>query len=178
MENNQRRIIDVLLASRIVKRRPELVISEGVARFWSKVEKTGAQGCWLWTGSRTGGKKGARWYGQFSIGRSRVYAHRYSYELAHGDVPAGLWVLHKCDVPACVNPDHLFLGTHLDNMRDAASKGRLHVARPNRRKVTDTDIAEMFTLRASGLTLAHIADRFNVSKTYVSLVLNGKRRAA
>ena len=100
-------------------------------RFWSKVKKV-AGGCWEWAAYRnvdTG-------YGQFmwaaKYGRNRpVNAHRVAWELTHGD-PGDLFVLHKCDNPPCVNPDHLFIGTQLDNMRDAARKGRLSV--PHSRK--------------------------------------------
>lgn len=82
-------------------------------------------GCWLWTGARKPTGYG-HLYGKLAGG----YAHRYSWELANGTkIPKGLCVCHKCDVPACVNPDHLFLGTHRDNIRDAIAKGR-HIASP------------------------------------------------
>lgn len=86
-------------------------------RFWALVEKTDS--CWLWTGST--------WdhgYGEFKVLGERVLAHRYSYELANGPIPDARLVCHKCDVPLCVRPDHLFLGTAGDNNRDAAAKGR------------------------------------------------------
>ena len=92
-----------------------------VDRFWCKVEKTDA--CWLWTGSKRHKGYGAFVYkknGQVIQGR----AHRYSYELHKGEIPAGLFVLHRCDIPACVNPEHLFLGTNRDNVEDMVSKGR------------------------------------------------------
>lgn len=88
-------------------------------RFWSKVLKTPT--CWLWQGKkfpRTG-------YGQFTIRRKTVLAHRTAHELAIGPIPAGMLVCHRCDVRDCVRPDHLFLGTYSDNMRDASSKMRL-----------------------------------------------------
>ena len=86
-------------------------------RFWMKVEKS--DGCWLWKGVFDGVG-----YGQLGFNYKHVEAHRLSWEIHHGQIPEGAWVLHKCDVRACVRPDHLFLGTHQDNVDDAVSKGR------------------------------------------------------
>ena len=84
-------------------------------RFWKYVNKT--EDCWLWTGAQRGK------YGAINLGRSRTcYTHRFSWEMFSGPVPIDLWVLHKCDVPLCVRPDHLFLGTALDNNRDRLKK--------------------------------------------------------
>jgi hypothetical protein len=88
-------------------------------RFWEKVEKT--DGCWLWTGVVKG------WYGRIRRGRAAdgdVGAHRFSYELHCGPIPSGMFVCHRCDNPRCVNPDHLFVGTQRDNMRDKIKKHR------------------------------------------------------
>lgn len=98
-------------------------------RFWSKVDKNGpiashAPGlgqCWIWTGSTSEG------YGQINVGGGdgrHDWAHRVSWEIHHGPIPDGLWVLHRCDNPSCVRPDHLFLGTVADNNRDMIAKGR------------------------------------------------------
>jgi hypothetical protein len=93
-------------------------------RFWSKVLKT--ETCWLWQAQRN--NKG---YGCLAVYRSDkgrhwpTYAHRLSWTLTNGPIPDELNVLHRCDTPACVNPDHLFLGTQCDNMRDCVNKGRM-----------------------------------------------------
>lgn len=87
-------------------------------RFWERVSKQD-NGCWLWTGHTN-----PRGYGVIAVNGTMWLAHRYSYQLHTGSIPDKLFVCHKCDVPSCVNPDHLFLGTHQDNMDDMAAKGR------------------------------------------------------
>lgn len=98
------------------------------ARYWAKVAKDGPTlvpelgRCWRWTASTT-----SFGYGQLNPGwrnAAPVRAHRVSWEIHNGPIPAGLDVLHRCDNPPCSNPDHLFLGTALDNMRDMIAKGR------------------------------------------------------
>lgn len=87
-------------------------------RFWSKVDRSGD--CWTWTASRT-----RHGYGRIGLGHDRVEtAHRVSWMLANGPIPEGVFVCHRCDNPPCVRPDHLFLGTALDNIRDMIAKGR------------------------------------------------------
>lgn len=76
-------------------------------------------GCWNWTKSRT-----PEGYGHLHIHCKYWYAHRFSWVLHYGNIPEHLHVLHKCDNPGCVNPEHLFLGTHQDNMHDRDLKGR------------------------------------------------------
>ncbi|RZJ86864.1 MAG: HNH endonuclease [Hymenobacter sp.] len=92
-------------------------------RFWPKVDKSVGQGpageCWQWQG--TIDKCG---YGRFRIDGRLDGAHRISYYLTHGPLPAGANILHKCDNPRCVNPAHLSVGTHRDNMQDKSAKGR------------------------------------------------------
>jgi hypothetical protein len=86
-------------------------------RFWSKVDTDGE--CWLWTGAlnRCG-------YGEVRAFAKKQSAHRVAWEITNGSIPEAQHVLHRCDTPACVNPDHLFLGSHTDNMRDMSRKGR------------------------------------------------------
>lgn len=93
-----------------------MLSEEAMLRFWSKVQKS--DGCWLWTGAVQGG------YGGFTDRQCKLYAHRVSWEESNGSIPSGLKVLHTCDVPLCVNPEHLFLGTSKDNTQDMVQKGR------------------------------------------------------
>lgn len=86
-------------------------------RFFDKVNKTDS--CWLWTGSLT-----SRGYGSIGVDGKNVSAHRLSYMLFNGDIPDGFVVCHSCDVPACVNPEHLWVGTASDNMKDMVAKNR------------------------------------------------------
>jgi hypothetical protein len=87
-------------------------------RFWSYVNKSGD--CWLWMGA-----KQASGHGVMSIGkRGHVRVHRFSWQIHKGEIPSGLCVCHHCDIPNCVNPDHLFLGTLSENIRDMLRKRR------------------------------------------------------
>lgn len=100
-------------------------------KFWSRVDKRGPDECWPWTGGRNtdGYGKAPRATGSRPIGRGYTAAHRVSWAIHFGPVPDGLWVLHHCDNPPCVNPAHLWLGTNLDNIRDRDAKGRSAASR-------------------------------------------------
>lgn len=98
-------------------------------RFWEKVDKTNS--CWNWIGSflkKTG-------HGQFQTENGMDYAHRFSWKLHFGEIPKGMFVLHKCDNGKCVNPNHLFLGTQKDNMVDMTQKGRNFGMKLNKKEV-------------------------------------------
>ena len=134
-------------------------------RFWSKVEKT--DGCWGWQGQRN--HKG---YGEISINNRWFKAHRYSWALHFGEIPAGRQVCHTCDNRACVRPDHLFVGTNSDNQRDAAKKGRAPSS-----KISAQDVRSIRGLLDLRVRMSEIAFRFGVSVAAVQRIKSRKAYA-
>lgn len=135
-------------------------------------------GCWLWTGKLT--RKG---YGRIASGSKKSgnltikLAHRTSWEVYFGTVPDGLLVCHRCDTPACVNPDHLFLGTNAENMADMVSKGRqarLGGETCARAKLTSDQVDEIRKARAVGASTRALASRYGVSRGNIQFICNGK----
>lgn len=112
-------------------------------------------GCFLWTGAVT--RFG---HGTFHIKRKTVSAHRTAYERAYGPIPNGLYVLHKCDVRCCVNPEHLWLGTQADNLKDMARKGRSLRGEKNRSAKLTEAIVQL--IRASDEPYRILAERYSV----------------
>lgn len=150
-------------------------------RFWPKVDKNGPNGCWIWTAATDGNGYGNLGRGRGGDGCEK--AHRVSYMLANGSIPDGMFVLHRCDNKLCVNPDHLFHGTHLDNMRDMTEKGRgrgnFHSGEAHGTCVlSSVDVATIRSMRASGSLLREIAWRFSISMAHVSAICRGKSRRA
>lgn len=156
-------------------------------RFWNKVAKS--EGCWEWTASRS-----AWGYGKFGLGgrgKGWVFTHRFSYEIANGFIPQGFDVLHKCDNPPCVRPDHLFLGKDAENHADMVSKGRSNFGeRHPLAKLTGEQVLEIRTLgksiprgrgRNSGggrasedrLTYKKLGEMFGISGITVGDILRG-----
>ena len=101
---------------------------DDIARFWSKVDKKSLDECWHWKGKARCGK--SKLYGQLWLDGKNATPHRASYEIANGVFDKRLHVLHRCDNPICVNPNHLWLGTNEDNIRDKMAKGRWKGGRP------------------------------------------------
>jgi hypothetical protein len=136
-------------------------------RFMSLCEPDTNGGCWLWCG--TGHPSG---YGIFrtylpGVGRITHAAHRFSFSIMKGPI-GDLHVLHRCDVPQCVNPDHLFLGTQKDNMADKARKNR---SARGYKRIYLNEAVEMDRLRSSGASISCIARKAGRSKGSVSAAI-------
>lgn len=140
-------------------------------RFWDKVDKNSGLGpkgtCWEWTSSKTSSGHGNV---RDDLGRTTV-AHRVSWELCRGDIPAGLQVLHSCDNPPCVNPDHLWLGTNLENMQDKVKKGRCGKAWTDPRERWGEEVQrKIYLLTKTGLlSVRQMAKAFDLSDQTIRL---------
>jgi hypothetical protein len=133
-------------------------------RFWDKVQVT--KGCWTWLAC-----KNSNGYGTFTAYRKTYGAHRFSYELHFGEIPKGMCVLHSCDNRLCVNPGHLFIGTHSDNHNDMYAKKRCSRAGENngRAKLSNKQIKEIQEEYSSKGTYQEVlASKFKVSASTVS----------
>lgn len=137
--------------------------SNTIRRFLSKI-KIEDTGCWIWTASTVGG------YGCFLRNK---YAHRFSYEYFYDVIPEGLCVLHHCDNHLCVNPEHLFLGTQEDNMRDMVEKGRSTFGEKHpKAKLTESDVVHIREMYDNGIyTQKEIAKKYEISKSSVSCIV-------
>jgi len=143
-------------------------------RFWMYVNRKGPNECWIWAGSDF--DKGG--YGRFKIDKERWLVHRVAYAIQFQRDPGELLVCHTCDNPPCVNPDHLFLGTHTDNNQDASYKGHtaVGVKHPSH-KLTWNDVCEMRRLWATGLyTQERLGRLFGVVQGTVSAVVLHRQR--
>ena len=144
-------------------------------RFWEKVDKRGKYECWEWQAGKS--KKG---YGYVQNNRKRgklLSAHRVSWELHNGKIPKGMLICHHCDNPPCVNPNHLFLGTQKDNIRDAVKKGRKkYIGEGNGRAIlTKEDVLLIRELyKQPDLTLIQLAKSFNVSRGCITGIVYKK----
>ena len=136
-------------------------------RFWDKIRKT--ETCWIWEAGKN--KDG---YGYFSLAGKNLRAHRVLWEMINGPIQIGAVLCHECDNRACVNPEHLWVGSDQSNASDMVRKGRSF--RPtgllnNNAKITPAKVRKMRALRGSGVLLREIAKTFNVSVSLVSLIV-------
>lgn len=148
--------------------------------FWDHVDKSaGADGCWPWSACRL-----PSGYGQVSLSRGgrkspqKITAHRQSWTLTHGPIPAGLHVCHRCDNPPCVNPAHLFLGTAKVNHQDRARKGRSNARHGEAHRfarLTETDVRAIWAaLLNREATFAELGARYGVSAGTIQQLREGR----
>lgn len=150
-------------------------IRSGRERFdekWMLIPETG---CWIWLAAKA--QTSAKQYGHFNLDGRALRAHRAAWLIYRGEIPEGMQVLHSCDIGICVNPDHLRLGTHTENMQEMVERGR-HNNGSHERKgyghwnavFTEQDHAEMVRMRNEGKLIREIAEHFDCSKSNVSKV--------
>lgn len=151
------------------------------SKFWSRVKRAGPDDCWIWTGElKPSG------YGRLQIGyqskdgktkQVRRLAHRVSYALNNGIIPAGLQVCHHCDNPPCVNPRHLFTGTAKDNVHDMIRKGRgkyLSGGQCGNAKLSLDQVQQIRRLLKAGIERSTIWTQFSISESHLYRIRNGK----
>ena len=144
------------------------------ARFWASHyvnRHSGTRECWIWAKARD--RNG---YGVIQVDGRQIRAHRFSYALHNGPIPEGLVVMHLCDVPACVNPAHLRLGTNAENSADAARKGRrLPGSQNHQAKLTERQVIKIRDrYAAGGITQAELANDYGVSGALINHILTRK----
>lgn len=138
-------------------------------RFWEKVDRGEPDECWDWKAGKVNG------YGMIRVGDRQAKASRVSYALAHED-PHGQLVLHTCDNPGCVNPNHLYLGTQLENAQDKVERGRQNISRGEEAstpKLSAEDVIEMRARLDKGETQAALADEYDISPAQMSRIARG-----
>lgn len=137
------------------------------------IERIPFAGCWLYN-SKDGNTFG---HARVTFNKRHVGAHRLFFELYRGEIPEGLHVLHRCDVPCCVNPEHLFLGTAADNMADKARKGRSpdrHGERHPLHRLTWEQIAAIRQRYAAGEKQLDLANQYGTRQDHISRIVNNK----
>lgn len=145
--------------------------SDPVPRFWEKVEKRD-DGCWLWKGCTLRG------YGLYRVvpGQPMVKAHRLSYEWAKGPVPAGMVVMHSCDVKGCVNPAHLSVGQQKENVRQAVARNLMPRGEQKpQRKLSQAQVVEIRARAAAGESVAVLAREYGISSPNAQSIVHRRK---
>lgn len=140
----------------------------GPAKFLSFFDSADVDACWEWTGPRTGKN-----YGIFHMRKQRFSAHRYSYELFNGPIPNGLHILHQCDNPPCVNPTHLHIGTHQQNMREAKERNRFRHNSGDKHHLAKLTAAQVAEIRSSNEPAKEAAERLGLHFSQIYRIRRG-----
>jgi len=141
-------------------------MNSSLHRFVNKVDiSNSADGCWVWQGA-----VGSDGYGRLRRRGKTYSAHRYAYELFKSPIPEGLCVMHRCDVPLCVNPVHLVVGTKADNTKDMLLKKRYGNTVP---KLNFEQVHSIRAMLRSGATKAEVSERFNICRSTVQDIETG-----
>lgn len=141
-------------------------------RFWEHVEKS--DGCWNWTAT-TRGSNGYGQIGEGGQGGRNLSAHRVSWEIHNGPIPDGMFVLHRCDNPLCVNPDHLWLGTIAENNADRERKGRGADRRGEKSTTAKLTTEQVLAIRSDHRPQRIVAEAYGIRQGHVSRLKNGTR---
>ena len=145
-------------------------------RFWAKVNRDGpvvrpALGeCWTWTGASN-----ATGYGRIRSGDEIETAHRTSWLLTRGEIPAGMFVCHRCDNKLCVRPEHLFLGTNAENVADMISKGRQAKGEARSDILTESDVVDIRSCASFGASHRALGESFGISREHARDIVNHRR---
>lgn len=139
-------------------------MKERIKKFWAKAKKTAS--CWLWRRANNG-----IGYGVVRWGHPMRLAHRIAWEIKNGPIPKGMCVLHRCDNPSCVNPKHLYLGTHADNMRDIALRERNSTM-----KISNADVNRIRAAMREGANAGELARKFSVHNDTINGIARGVKR--
>lgn len=149
-----------------------MICLKAIKRFEAKYVPDPNSGCWLWTAADT-----TDGYGVFSYQGKLIMAHRFSYLVHKGSLVEGMYVIHSCDVPCCVNPNHLRLGTPLENTIDKINKGRakwssLVGEACHSAKLKEQDVLHIRELYSCGITQAELSRNFNVSTANIAKIIH------
>ena len=154
-------------------------LAQTLQQGYEKFVVKNSDGCWGWSGCAPVNPG----YGQFRSEMKLIRAHRASWIINFGEIPKGMFVLHKCDNPICSRPDHLFLGTQKDNLRDMISKKRNRTVgvkgeKSGHAKLTDAQVSEIRTKLKSGIKGVTLANLYNVCTQHISAIKKGYAREA
>jgi len=145
--------------------------------FMLRVAVSSPAGCWLWKGPF---KKDTHQYGWVGYKRTQIHAHRLAWIFFRGDIPKGMLVCHSCDVPQCVNPEHLFLGTNADNMHDMRDKGRrkgIAARKADGRmcpaRLTFDNVSDIRRALVKGTSQQALVTQFGVAQSTISRIARG-----